>query len=219
MKQILIVDDHFLTSLGLELLIKKVIKKCSVCMAGNFEAAMRKLKDQRFDVMLLDLGIPGGHASEMIQTFLKVQPGLRILVCSGRDELANAPGCIHAGAYGFLPKHAPDTEAQMAIEMVAQGKKYISNAVQAKIVNDFMYGQNSSLNPIETLSPREKEVMDLMLKGCTSKQICGTLRIKFSTVSSHKNRVFQKMAVENSIELFKKVGQYSDEVLTREGQR
>ena len=211
MKQILIVDDHFLTGLGLELLIKKVIKKCSVYMAGNFEAASRKLRDQRIDVMLLDLGIPGGHASEMIQTFLKVQPDLRILVCSGRDELVNAPGCIHAGAYGFLPKNAPDTEAQTAIEMVVQGKKYISDRVQAKIVDDFMYGQNSALNPIESLSPREKEVMDLMLKGCTSKQICNTLRIKFSTVSSHKNRVYQKMSVENSIELFKKVEYYTDE--------
>ncbi len=211
MKQIIIVDDHFLTSLGLELLIKKVIKKCSVYMAANFEAALRKLKDQKFDVMLLDLGIPGGHASEMIHTFLKVQPDLRILVCSGRDELANAPGCIHAGAFGFLPKNAPDIEAQTAVEMVMQGKKYISNLVQAKIVNDFMYGQNSTLNPIEMLSPREKEVMDLMLKGCTSKQICSILRIKFSTVSSHKNRVYQKMGVENSIDLFKKVEYYTNE--------
>jgi two-component system, NarL family, invasion response regulator UvrY len=211
MTQILIVDDHFLTSMGLELLIKKVIKKCSVSMAGNFEASLRKLRDQRIDVMLLDLGIPGGHASELIQTFLKVQPDLRILVCSGRDELVNAPGCIHAGAYGFLPKNAPDTEAQTALEMVFQGKKYISDRVQAKIVDDFVYRQNNSLNPVETLSPREKEVMDLMLKGCTSKQICNILRIKFSTVSSHKNRVYQKMNVENSIELFKKVEYYTDE--------
>jgi two-component system invasion response regulator UvrY len=216
MKQILIVDDHFLTSLGLELLIKKVIKNCSVYMAGNFEAASKMLRDQRIDVMLLDLGIPGGNASEMIQTFLKVQPNMRILVCSGRDELVNAPGCIHAGAFGFLPKNEPDTVAQTAIEMVVQGKKYISGRVQAKIVDDFMYAQNTSLNPIETLSPREKEVMDLMLKGCPSKQICNILRIKFSTVSSHKNRVYQKMSVENSIELFKKVEYYNDEASIRD---
>jgi two-component system, NarL family, invasion response regulator UvrY len=211
MKQILIIDDHCLISMGLELLVRRVVKKCTVHAASTFESALTKLKSQKMDLMVLDLSIPGGHTSDMIEAFLRVQGDLRILVCSGRDELLNAPGCINAGAFGFLSKNAPDAEATTAIEMVMQNKKYISDAVQSKILNDFMYGQNNKINPIETLSPREKEVMDLMLLGRSSKEICNQLRIKFSTVSSHKSRVLQKMNVENSMELFKKVEYYSNE--------
>jgi two-component system invasion response regulator UvrY len=210
MKNILIVDDHFLVCLGLEILVKKVVKNSSVFLNHNFDEAIKTLKTHKIDLLILDLSIPGGKGPDMIRSFCAIQKGIRILICSGRDELTNAPACINEGAYGFLSKDAQDSEAEKAVELVINGKKYVSPAVQLKIIENFMNGQQINKNPLETLSPREREVLNLLLVGHSSKFIGDSLRIKFSTVSTHKMRIFQKLEVENNVELFKKVGHYSE---------
>lgn len=141
----------------------------------------------------------------MIEAFIRVQKDIKILVCSGRDELHNAPICMRAGAYGFLSKNAPDDYGKMAVEMVLMGKKYISSSVQENVFNTYLFGQSIYINPLEALSPREKDVMNLLIKGKSNKEISNTLHIKHSTVSTHKLRIFQKMDVENNVELLRKI--------------
>lgn len=210
MKHILIVDDHFLVCIGLEILVKKVIKNCAVSLKTNFEEAIQAIRKQKMDLMILDLGIPGGKGPEMIRFFQAVQKDIRILICSGRDELTTAPACINEGAYGFLSKNAPDSEAEKAVDLIVNGKKYVSSAVQLKIIQNFMNRQQMNQNPLAMLSPREREVLDLLLEGRTSKYIGDALCIKFSTVSTHKMRIFHKLEVENNVDLFKKVGHYQE---------
>lgn len=211
MKNILIVEDHVLTTMGLGLLIKRVIPDSTIYSASSFEQSLEELRNNRMDLVILDLGVPGGRGPAMIGTMRHIQKEVRILVCSGRDEIITAPNMINAGANGFLSKSALNSEAEKALQMVMADKKYLSDAVKEIILDHFVNNQPLSQNPIDLLSPREKEIMDQMLQGKGNKEIASELNIKFPTVSTHKQRIFQKMDVENIVELMKKVAFLTDE--------
>lgn len=209
MTKILIVDDHPMTRMGLENLVSQERKDAKIFMAETFHEIIDELLQNKMDLVILDLGIPGGKGIEMIQLLRRQQKGLRVLVCSGRDEFTCASECLNAGANGFISKRSPDEKVREAIVTVLSGKNYVSEAVKKKILNDFINNEVRSDNPIDSLTPREKEILDLLLEGKWTKEIGDMLRIQYSTVSTHKVRIFQKMNVENVLDLFRKVELYT----------
>ncbi|WP_025763394.1 response regulator [Dyadobacter tibetensis] len=205
MKNILLVDDQPLTWIGMENLAKKVIADAAFYFAPTFPDALQLLSDTKMDLVMLDLNLPGGQGVEMISQLRGVQKDVRILICTGREESTNAPVFIQKGANGFVNKTASNDEVEEAIRMVLSDKRYVSPHVQRHILERFVDGKTYPLNPVEQLSPREKEIMELLLKGKWTKEISDILGIKFSTVSTHKSRIFEKMEVDNILELSKRV--------------
>lgn len=210
MRNVLLVDDHHMVCLGMGMLVKTVIADTTLYFAHTYEDALNEIKTHQMDLVILDLGIPGGIGTSMIKTFRNVQQNIRILVCSGRDELLNAPDYIQAGANGFLHKSSSDDETEKAIRMVLEGKKYVSPAVQRKMFDSVLNGEPTN-NPFESLSPREKQVLELLLTGKWTKEIADDLKVKFSTVSTQKTKIFQKFGVENIVDLIRKVDQCTDQ--------
>ncbi|MCF0055206.1 response regulator transcription factor [Dyadobacter sp. CY356] len=207
MNKILIVDDHRMTCLGIQIQVEKVIKAPRVHIADSFTEAIRQLEDNYMDLIILDLGIPGGLGTAMIEALRKQQPGARILVCTGRDELLFAPLYLAAGVNGFLHKASSDQQTQSAILTVMEDRQYVSGLVQQKMFKDILNG-NPQKNPLESLSVREKQVLALLLAGKWTKEIADELNLKFSTVSTQKTRIFQKLAVENIVDLVRIVDRY-----------
>jgi two-component system invasion response regulator UvrY len=210
MGNVLIVDDHHLVCLGMGMLVKMIIADATLYLANNYEDALNEIKSRQMDLVILDLGIPGGIGTGMIKTFRHAQQNIRILVCTGKDELLNAPDYIQAGADGFLHKSSANDETKKAIRMVLEGKKYVSQAVQRKMFDSVLNREPTS-NPIESLSPREKQVLELLQAGKWTKEIAEELNVKFSTVSAQKAKVFQKFRVENIVDLIRKVDLYTDQ--------
>jgi two-component system invasion response regulator UvrY len=212
MKNILLLDDHPIIRKALESTVRKVIGECNVIHTGMLKEAVTRIGDSTFDLIILDLSIPGGTGVGMIPVLSRLSSGTPILVCSGRDEGYNAPHCISMGASGYLPKNASDEEAETAIRAVLQNRKYLRPHVQAQILDNFLHNKTLLPNPIELLTPREKEVMNLLITGKWTKEIAEILNLKFSTVSTHKARIFEKMEVENTVDLYKKVEEYTNEL-------
>ncbi len=210
MRNVLLVDDHHMVCLGMGMLVKTVIADPTLYFAHTYEDAFDEIKAHQMDLVILDLGIPGGIGTGMIRTFREVQQNIRILVCTGRDELLNAPDYIQAGANGFLHKSSSDDETAKAIRMVLEGKKYVSPAVQRKMFDSVLNGEITN-NPFESLSPREKQVLELLLTGKWTKEIADELNVKFSTVSTQKAKIFQKFGVENIVDLIRKVDLCTDQ--------
>ncbi|WP_025763407.1 response regulator [Dyadobacter tibetensis] len=205
MSHILIVDDQPVTWLGMELIVKNVLRESNFHFCKNFNEALLKVKEQPMDLVILDLNMPGGRGSAMITELRKVQGGVRILICTGRNEDLNAPIYIQKGANGFISKLASSHEVERAVYTVIHDQRYVSPSLQRSILNRFAEGVPCPVNPLESLSPREKEIVQLMLQGKWTKEISDALGIKFSTVSTHKARIFEKLEVENILELSKKV--------------
>lgn len=205
MKHILIVDDHPLIVMGMKMLVEGVIPDSQIYSAGTFPAALKTLGQQRIDLILLDLSIPGERGLEMIPMLRQLQSNVRILICSGRDEISNAPNFINKGANGFVQKSADHSQIEKALKMVMENKKYVSDNVQEQILANFIQNTPILSNPIELLTKQEKVVLNLLVRGRWTKEIAQELNLKCSTISTHKIHIFEKMQVQNIVELFKKV--------------
>ena len=145
----------------------------------------------------------------MIKSLRAVQPGVPILVYTGRDEKLNAISYIKAGTNGFLSKNSCEEELVKAIETVLEGKRYFSGELWQLIISNFSENNSPGANPMESLTKRELEITELLISGKWTKEIAETLDLKETTISTHKLRIFQKMKVSNVIELFKKIELYT----------
>jgi len=203
---ILIIEDHPLIRIGLRQLISEADSKATVAQSDNFPGGLVLLDQEKFDLLILDIDIPGGENIRMMEIIRKKQPEILILIHSGYDEDVYALPYMQAGADGFLSKQASHEEFQAAFKALMNRGKYVSYRIQQALLNNL--GDNSSKklqNPIMTLSPREMLVMQLLIEGKWTKEIASQLNVKENTISTYKRRIFDKLEVTDEIELSKKV--------------
>lgn len=211
MKRILIVEDHAIVRMGIDFLITDMFARVEVKQASTFSATLDILSKINFDMVMLDINIPGGENNRMIQIIRKIQPEIKILIFSGLEEEIYALHYLNAGANGYLSKGALEDEYKVAIASVLNDGKYISSKVQRLMVKNILDHKYGSHNPLEDLSKRELEVMYLLAQGKWTKEIAAILNLKETTISTYKSRIFEKMEVSNVIEMFRKLELYKTE--------
>lgn len=204
MTKVLIADDHSIVRLGMQLLLIEMYPEASIVEVDTFDKALTKVKVQPFDLLLLDIHIPGGDNLQMIDAIRLRQPDIGILMVSGYDEELYALRYIDAGADGYVSKGSPSEEVKTAIKKTARKEKYLSVKVQAQLLQQRLRSNNRQ-EAGEALSNREVEVMNLLAKGVGSREIKALLNIRDSTVSTYKGNIFRKMGVSNVIELANKL--------------
>jgi len=211
MKRILIVEDHAIVRMGIDFLISDMFVEVDVQQASNFTLALAILEKDPFDLVILDINIPGGENSRMINRIRKIQSDARVLVFSASEEEIYALHYLDAGANGFLSKGSSEEEYKAAIMAVMNDGRFVSSKVQQLMINNILDSKYVNSNPLENLSKRELEVMYLLVQGKWTKEIATLLDLKETTVSTYKSRIFEKMEVSNVIEMFKKLELYKTE--------
>lgn len=196
--KILLVDDHSVVRHGVSVLLKRAFDKVTITQADSFEDLLTKL-NQKHDLLFLDINLPGGNSTKMIEQIKASQPDLLIMMFSAYDESRYALRYIHAGANGFLNKYSKDEEIIKAVKSILETGKYISDVVKEKIVENALL--NKPINPLEKLSDREVEVAELLVSGDGNLEISNKLNIQMSTVSTLKNRIFDKLGISNVVRL------------------
>lgn len=215
MKTVLLVEDHSIVRMGVRMLIEDFVPTVTIVEAGTFNETLKHLQTRFFELVILDIKIPGGEGLNMIGKIKAVQPKVKILIFSSQDEELYALHYFKAGASGYLPKDSSNDELEKAITSVLNGGTYISNVIQHQLVSNSLLEKDRKQSPIETLSNRELEIMDMLLIGKWTKDIAIDLNIKESTVSTYKARIFDKLEVTNILELFKKVEIYKKQLMPR----
>lgn len=206
--QVLIADDHSIVRYGTSLVIKELLPTGTIREANNFDQAVKLLDTDRFDLVVLDINIPGGNNLQMIDIVKLRQPHVKILIFSGYDEQLYALRYLQAGADGYLVKQAPEGELKTAIQTIRNNEKYISSNVKQHLLNGLTTRNAAARNPLSNLSNREMEVLQQLVKGASVAEIGVTLSLQISTVSTYKSRIFEKMEVTNIVELVEKVKLY-----------
>lgn len=204
---ILIIEDHDIVTAAVEMVLLENFPKAIIQKAGSFPKASKLLgADPTIDLVILDVDIPGGQSYLMVQKLRKIQTDVRILIFTGQEEQHHAIRFLKAGANGFLSKNAPLEDCSVAVRMILNNKKYVSEAVQQLITNSlFEKTVNGEDEGNSALSKRETEITELLLQGKWTKDIASALNLNPTTVSTHKAKIFQKMGVSNVIDLFKKL--------------
>lgn len=209
MKTILIADDHTIVRLGVTHIVSTLSIPVSIKEAETFDQVITLLDQQPYDLLILDINIPGGNSLQMIDAVKLRQPKIKILIFSGYDEQLFAINYMQAGADGYLVKYSPEDEIRTAIQTVLNQQKYMSAATREQMLNMLNTQKEPLQNPLSTLSGREIEVMNLLTKGIPVAKIAEMLHLQVTTVSTYKTRVFEKLGISNIVELLEKVKMYS----------
>ena len=199
MISIVIADDHAIVREGLKRIVSEAKDMKVVGESANGAEVMQRVRELDFDILVLDLSMPGRSGMELIKLVKSEKPKLRILVLSMHEELQYAVRSIKAGASGYLTKESAPAELTQAIRKIAGGGAYVTAEVAEQLALGAMPGNQSQ--PHESLSDREFEVFQLLAAGESVTDIATRLKLSVKTVSTHKANLMQKLGLSNQTEL------------------
>ena len=199
--RLIIADDHELFRNGLEELLKRhndieVVN----CVSDGVELIEFLKGHQDIDIVLLDITMPNMDGFEALRQLKRLSSQIKPIVISMHDEGNYIAKCAKMGAYGYLLKNTDQEELLKAVRTVRKGKKYFNQNISEKMIN-FM-----SEHPVSNamLSKKEHEVLELISKGLTTKEIAVKLYVSSRTIESHRANILKKLNVKNTAELIKK---------------
>ncbi len=199
MIRILIVDDHAIVRQGLRRVLEAEAGIEVVGEAADGDGVMLRVREGGFELLLLDLSIPGKNGIELIKWVRTTRPELLILVLSMHQEEQYAVRAIRAGASGYVTKDSTTSLLVAAINKVASGGLYISPVVAEQLAHSIRpHGPDL---PHEGLSDRERGVFGLLVTGATVSDIAERLHLSSKTVSTHKARILEKMGMHSVADL------------------
>jgi two-component system invasion response regulator UvrY len=199
MINVMLVDDHGLVRNGIKRILDDVDGIAVVAEAENGEQAIRQVRKERPDVILMDISMPGIGGLEATRKIAQSLPGIKIIAVTIHDDDPFPARLLEAGAVGYLTKGCDVREIINAIRSVHLGKQYITPAVAQKLALSFI--NNGEKSPIERLTQRETQVMLMIVKGSTNKEISEKLCLSPKTTSTYRYRLFDKLGVFNEVEL------------------
>ncbi len=199
MIKILIADDHRIVREGLKQILAETNDMIVADEANNAQEVLKKIWDNDYDVLLLDISMPGRSGLDILKQLKGERPKLSVLVLSMYSEEQYALRALRAGASGYMTKESAPDELIEAIRKVSTGRKYISPSVAEKLA--FSLESGDERPPQETLSDREFQVMCMIASGKTIKAIADELSLSVKTVSTYRARILEKMRMKNNAEL------------------
>jgi two-component system invasion response regulator UvrY len=199
MINILIADDHRIVREGLKQILQQTSDIAVADEAGNGEEVIQKVSYRNFDLVLLDISLPGRSGLDILKQLKSIKPQLPILVLSMHPEEQYAIRSIRAGALGYLTKESASEELIDAIRKVAQGRRYITSSLAERLAFEMEIDGKETLH--EALSDREYQVLCMIASGKTVKEIAHALSLSIKTISTHRTRILRKMGMQNNAQL------------------
>jgi len=201
--RVLIVDDHTILRKGLRNILVQSPEIKTVDESPDGPGAVEAIQRKPFDVVILDISMPGQSGLETLKQIKAIKPGLPVLILSMHPEEEYAVRCIRAGASGYLTKESAPDQIMDAINRVIVGRKYITPALAECMAED--YAGNRTGFPHELLSDREFQIMLLLVKGMKIKEIASELSLSPKTISTYRGRIMEKMNLSSNTDLVRYV--------------
>jgi DNA-binding NarL/FixJ family response regulator len=202
--ELLLVDDHAVLRAGLKTLLNSQSDMKVVAEAGNGNEALDRFVESNPDIVLMDISMPGLTGIEVTKEIKKRDKEARILVLTMHDDESYLHQILRAGANGFVPKKAADTELLDAIRATYRGEHFIHSSMTSGFMQKFRHKETNKGVKIEgqdLLSSRESEVLSLIAMGHTDQQIADKLFLSIKTVQTYKSRLKEKLKVKGRAEL------------------
>ena len=199
--RVVVADDHAVLRGGLRLMINTQSDMEVVGEAGTFAETVGVMRRVEPDVVTLDLEMPGGTGIRLIETLVREFPQSRVLVLTMHDDPTHFRLAVAAGAAGYVTKKSADSELLTAIRTVADGRMYARMDLDSRPLPGRASGSESSVQTLDSLSEREREVFEMVARGHTSQAIADKLFLSVKTVESYRSRLMTKLGLQNRAEL------------------
>jgi len=197
--RLLIVDDHPIVRAGLRRLLAAE-PGVEIREAADGKAALTVFREQRPNLVVLDLNLPGTGGIEMISRLKAADPGVRVLILSMHDDLMHVTRALQAGAAGYVSKHAPPDEILTAIRRVAAGQTYVEHDIAEELV---FANLRAPPHPLQDLSSRDLEILRLLAEGRTLPEIADTVGISYKTAANSCSRIKAKLGAASTADLIR----------------
>jgi DNA-binding NarL/FixJ family response regulator len=203
--RVLIADDHKIMLAGLRSILEKQTDFEVVGEADNGRKAVQMAQEKKPDVVVMDVSMPDLNGIEATKQIIESLPETRVIALSMHSDKRFVMGMLRAGASGYLLKDCASQELANAIVQVARGKKYLSPEITGVVINDFLLGDSSEEVAIAAsqLSPREREVLQLIAEGWSTKQIASHLYVSIKTIETHRRQIMKKLDLHSIADLTK----------------
>lgn len=195
----LLADDHSIVRQGMEIIISDMIPDAKIYHASSLQKVMELVKSEEIEIAIMDAHFPDGNSLHILSEMKTANPDLKILIFSGLEEDLHALKFIKAGANGYLSKLSEEDEVSEAILHFIQKGEYFSAISRNLLVQ--LVSNPDLLNPLARLTKRELQIAEMYAEGLGNLEISNQLDIRQNTVSTIKKNIFEKLKIENIVEL------------------
>ena len=195
--RVLLADDHSLIRIGVRTLVEQLGGMEVVGEASDGRMALEMIKKHSPDLVLMDIGMAGMNGLEATARVTKDFPGVKVIILSMHATEEYVWQALRAGACGYLLKDSGLSELELAINAVMKGEMYLTPTVNKKVVMDYMERLDTDQTPIERLTRRQREILQLIAEGNTVKEIAWELNLSAKTIETHRSQLMDRLDIHD----------------------
>jgi DNA-binding NarL/FixJ family response regulator len=190
---VILADDHALVRAGIRALLEAMGGVEVRGETGDGHEALRLIEEIQPDLAILDIGLPGMNGIEIIGRVVRAQVRTRILVLSVHADAEFVRQALHAGAAGYLIKGSAAVELELAVRALGRGETYLSPAISGFVIEEMRLHNV----PRESLTPRQREILQLVAEGRSTKEVAARLDLSVKTVESHRSEIMARLGIHD----------------------
>ena len=195
--RVLLAEDHELVRSGIRSLLEKMPGVRVVGEASNGREALELVRSKLPDLVLMDISMPVLSGLETLPRIIKNFPGMKVVILSAHGAEEYVSRAFRAGASGYMLKYAATGELELAIKLVAQGKTYLSASISRAIINRYLEQGEGERSPVERLTSRQREILQMIAEGNNTKEIASTLQVSVKTVEAHRLQLMERLNIHD----------------------
>jgi DNA-binding NarL/FixJ family response regulator len=194
---VLLVDDHALVRAGIRSLLERIPDVMVVGEASNGRETLELIRTESPHLVLMDIAMPDLGGLEVLPRIVKNFPNVRVIILSAHANEEYVIRALRSGASGYMLKDAATVELELVIRSVAEGKTYLSPSISRTVIDSYLDRVGSESSPLEQLTARQREVLQLIAEGKNTKEIASTLGISIKTVEAHRLQLMARLNIHD----------------------
>ncbi len=195
--KVLLADDHHLVRAGIRALLEKHPGVEIVAEAGDGREALEGIERLRPDIALLDISMPGLNGLEVAARATKVCEKTRVLILSMHADEGYVAQALRAGVSGYLLKDSVSSELALALTALGRGERYLSPRISTQVVDGFLRGDSREDDPLSALTSRQREILQLIAEGHSTRQIAEALDVSVKTIETHRAQLMERLDIHD----------------------
>ena len=195
--RVVLADDHILIRAGLRALLQSLPNIEVIGEASDGHEAVEVIARHQPDVVIMDIGMPGLNGVDSTRRIVKQFPGTRVVILSMHANEEYVGRALEAGAMGYLLKGAEPAELELVFKAVMRGETYLSPSIAKHLVQDYLSHRKEKTQPLPDLTGRQREVLQLIAEGCSTKDIANKLKLSVKTVDTHRSELMHRLDIHD----------------------
>jgi DNA-binding NarL/FixJ family response regulator len=195
--RVLLADDHSLVRAGIRTLVERIPNVEVVGEVRSGREALEMVKTRLPNLVLMDIAMAELGGLEALPRITKDFPGVKVIILSAHPKEEYVIRALRDGAVGYLLKDAATEELQLAIDSVTQGKIYLSPSISRTVIDSYLARVNEAISPLEQLTPRQREILQLIAEGKNTKEIACKLNVSVKTIEAHRLQLMERLNIHD----------------------